>query len=118
VRLVSNKRDDHAVQVEEEHDEVEAELEKAFLLVHVQFPEDLGRVEEVLVVHDPVKIRLVSHVQECGGYFIRGWGAVCAITYFFAFHARRGRFSNSAIQYPLMRKRKVKKAWTAASGMM
>jgi hypothetical protein len=39
-------------------------------------------------------------------------------TYFFAFQANRGRFRIKAIQYPLMRNRKVRKAWTAASGMM
>jgi hypothetical protein len=40
------------------------------------------------------------------------------VTYFFPFQANRGRFRISAIQYPLMRNRKVRKAWTAASGMM
>jgi hypothetical protein len=31
VRLVANEGDDHAVEVEEEHDEVEAELDEGFL---------------------------------------------------------------------------------------
>ena len=31
-------------------------------------------------------------------------------TYFFPFHARRGRLRISAIQYPLIRNRKVRKA--------
>ena len=31
VRLVADKGDDHAVEVEEEHDEVEAELDEGFL---------------------------------------------------------------------------------------
>lgn len=33
--LVTDKSDNHAVEVEEEHDEVEAELEERFLLVDV-----------------------------------------------------------------------------------
>lgn len=32
-RLVADKRNDHAVEVEEEHDEVEAELEEGFLFL-------------------------------------------------------------------------------------
>ena len=65
VGLVSDQGDDHAVQVEEEQDEMEAELRKRFLLrhksvssgpnmvsnsassylfVHVQLSEDLGRI--------------------------------------------------------------------------
>lgn len=32
VRLVLNQGDDHAIQVEEEHDQVEAQLDKGFLL--------------------------------------------------------------------------------------
>lgn len=39
-------------------------------------------------------------------------------TYFFAFHAKRGRFRIKATQYPLTRNSTVRKAWTAASGMM
>jgi hypothetical protein len=35
VRLVPDKRDDHAVQVEEEHDEVESELDEGFLMENV-----------------------------------------------------------------------------------
>lgn len=37
---------------------------------------------------------------------------------FFAFQASRGKLRIMAIQYPLIRNRMVKKAWTAASGMM
>ena len=36
--------------------------------------------------------------------------------YFFALYATNGRFKINGIQYPLIRKRKVKKACTAASG--
>jgi hypothetical protein len=39
-------------------------------------------------------------------------------TYFFALKPSRGKFNTNATQYPLMRKRKVRKAWTAASGIM
>jgi hypothetical protein len=38
--------------------------------------------------------------------------------YFFALKANKGRLSRIASQYPLMRNRKVRKAWTAASGTM
>lgn len=38
--------------------------------------------------------------------------------HFFALNATRGRFRSKAIQYPFIRKRNVRKAWTAASGMM
>ena len=69
--LVLDQGDDHAVQVEEEQDEVEPELGEGFLrqsvspcspnrtgtvsylLVHVELPEDLSRVQEMRVVDDP-----------------------------------------------------------------
>nr|POF02503.1 hypothetical protein CFP56_58134 [Quercus suber] len=51
--LVTNERDDHRVQVEEEHEEVETEFYERFFLVDVEFAEDLGRVEQVLLVEDP-----------------------------------------------------------------
>lgn len=41
VRLVADKSNDHAVEVEEEHEQVEAQLDEGFLLVHIEFPEDL-----------------------------------------------------------------------------
>lgn len=44
MRLVPYQGDDHAVEVEEEHDEVKAELDEGFLLVHVQLAENLGGV--------------------------------------------------------------------------
>jgi hypothetical protein len=74
VRLVADQGDNHAVEVEEEHQEVEAQLEERFLqlpavryslhrarsdgavthlLVHVQLAEDLGRVQQMLVIVDP-----------------------------------------------------------------
>lgn len=52
-RLVPDQGHDHGVEVEEEHEQVEAELDEGLLLVHVQLAEDLGRVEEVLVLEDP-----------------------------------------------------------------
>lgn len=60
--LVSDKSDDHGVEVEEEHQQVEAELDEGFLLVHVQLPEDLGSVEQVLVLEDPVGT-LLAHFR-------------------------------------------------------
>ena len=35
MRLVTDKGDDHAVEVEEEHQEVEAQLDKGFLVLSV-----------------------------------------------------------------------------------
>jgi hypothetical protein len=76
VRLITNKGNDHAVEVEEEHQEMEAELDEGLLqilldtahltsemlttnpLVDVELAENLGRVQKVLVVEDP-KTRLV-----------------------------------------------------------
>ena len=73
MRLVADEGDDHAVEVEEEHDEVETELDerflklvsagcksgtkvgaRAYLLVDVELSENLGRVQKVLVLEDPV----------------------------------------------------------------
>ena len=71
--FVAYQGDDHAVEVEEEHDEVEAEFDEGFLerggwsamgipdcyvqetnlFVDVQFAEYLGCVEEMLVVENP-----------------------------------------------------------------
>lgn len=54
MRLVPYQRDDHAVQVEEKHDQMKAELDKRFLFVDVQFTEYLCCVQEVLVIEDPI----------------------------------------------------------------
>ena len=68
--LVSDQSDNHAVEVEEEHDKVESQLEErflvkfsifvprlqqqtAYLLVNIELPEDFGSVEEVGIVNDP-----------------------------------------------------------------
>lgn len=140
VRFVADKSHNHAVQVEEEHDQVESQLDEGFLaklaaghafaiwyvracgaglqpcptrgldcttdlLVHVKLPKDLGRVQEMLVFKDPVLVSMLLHAAGCP-------------TYFFPFQANKGRFKIRATQYPLIRKRKVRKAWTAASGTM
>lgn len=52
MRLVADKGDDHAVEVEEEHDQVEAELDERFLLMNVELSENLGRIQEMLVFED------------------------------------------------------------------
>ena len=86
VALVADQGDNHAVEVEEEHQEVETQLDERFLgsdrgsalrdsarepnktnlLVHVQLAENLGRVQQVLILVDPVtqpfQISLVLHV--------------------------------------------------------
>jgi hypothetical protein len=68
--LVSDKSNNHAVEVEEEHDKVETQLEErllflvntvlshvwsyiAYLLMDVELAEDFSRIEEMGVVNDP-----------------------------------------------------------------
>jgi hypothetical protein len=51
-RVLPDERDNHAVQVEEEHDKVEAKLEEGLLLMNVKLAEDLGRIKQVSVVDD------------------------------------------------------------------
>ena len=53
VGLVLNEGNDHLVEVEEEHQQVEAELDEGLLLMNVQLPEDLGCVQQVRVLDDP-----------------------------------------------------------------
>jgi hypothetical protein len=50
--LVSDKSNDHAVEVKEEHDQVETQLEERFLLVDIELAENLSRIEEVSVVNN------------------------------------------------------------------
>ena len=80
----------------------------SYLLVHIELPEDLRCVQQMLVLKDPVTVSIV----------LIPWYSHGPATYFFPFHANRGRFRINAIQYPLMRNKKVRKACTAASGMM
>lgn len=82
VGFVADQSDDHAVEVEEEHQEVEAQLDEGFLgdnhgsvlrdlarkpkktnlLVHVQLAENFGRVQQVLVLVNPVNpMDQISH---------------------------------------------------------
>lgn len=61
VGLVLNEGNDHLVEVEEEHQQVEAELDEGLLLMNVQLPEDLGCVQQVRVLDDP-RARSVSHL--------------------------------------------------------
>jgi len=56
VGLVTDESNDHAVEVEEEHEQVEAQFDEGFLLVHIKLPEDLRRIEEVLVFKDLLAI--------------------------------------------------------------
>ena len=76
MRLVAYQGDDHAVQVEEEHEEVKAEFDEGFFLVDVEFAEDLGCVEEVLVVEDS-RLGFCAPVSFADGRFFlrtRSWG--------------------------------------------
>jgi hypothetical protein len=109
VSLVADEGDDHAVEVEEEHDQVEAELDEWFLCFLLAPFLCGNRVEKVLVLHDP-------NIDISFSYIWRG--ALEGGTYFFAFHPSKGKFKISASQYPLTKNKSVRKAWTAASGMM
>lgn len=53
--LIPDQSDDHGVEIEEEHEEVEAKLDEGFLLVDVEFAEDFGGVEEVLILEDSAR---------------------------------------------------------------
>ena len=110
MRFVADQGHNHAVQVEEEHQEVETQLDERFLLVHVQLAEDLSRIQQVLVLVDPVFVSLVLPLG------LRNKGK--KTTYFFALNANNGKFNTIATQYPLMINRKVRNPWTAASGTM
>jgi hypothetical protein len=63
--LVSDKSNNHAVEVEEEHDKVETQLEERLLLMDVELAEDFSRIEEMSVVNDlldvPAKERQVEN---------------------------------------------------------
>lgn len=56
VRLIADEGDDHAVEIEEEHDKMETELGEGFPLVYIQLAEDLRRIQEVRVAHNLVHV--------------------------------------------------------------
>lgn len=66
--FVSDKSNNHAVEVEEEHEQVEAKLEERFLLVNIELAEDLSRIEEMSVVNNlldvPAKERQVENERD------------------------------------------------------
>lgn len=114
--FVSDERDNHGVEVEEEHQQVETQLDERFFLVHVQFAEDLCCVEKMLVFEDSV-----SAVSLCHSFVpLRICAPICklhykaslchGIAYFFPFHAIKGRFKINGNQYPLMRNKMVRNA--------
>jgi len=68
----------------------------SYLLVHIQLPEDLGRVEQMRVlVYPGPKFSTQSSTGDC-------------ITHLKPFQAVSGRFRINAIQYPLTRNKKVR----------
>lgn len=52
--FISDQSHNHRVEVEEEHQQVESQFDKRLLLVDIEFAENLGRVEEVVLLHDPI----------------------------------------------------------------
>ena len=71
--LVPDQSDDHAVEVEEEHKQVETKLDERLLLVHVKLPEDLRGVKQVLVLEDPVR----ETISECSIANCKSWLLHC-----------------------------------------
>ena len=102
--LISDQSDDHAVEVEEEHKQVEAKLDERLLLVHIKLPEDLRGVKQVLVLEDPVRwIVSVCSMVPCKSPMLhcptKQTGSYrSGNTYFFAFQARRGKLRMSGTQ--------------------
>ena len=64
--FVADESNDHAVEVEEEHEQVKAELEEGLPLVRVELAEYLGRVQEVLILKDPVSRQSVLSSTSTG----------------------------------------------------
>jgi len=56
MRLIADQGNDHRVEVEEEHDKMETELDERFLLVDVEFSEDLSGIQKMCVVNDLLDI--------------------------------------------------------------
>lgn len=48
-----DERHDHRVQVVEEHQQVETQLDERLLLVHVKLAEDLGSIQQVVLIKNP-----------------------------------------------------------------
>lgn len=53
--FVSDESYNHRVEIEEEHQQVETQLDERLLLMDVELAEDLSRVKEMLVFKDPVE---------------------------------------------------------------
>jgi hypothetical protein len=125
VGFVADKGNDHAVEVEEEHDEMEAELDEGFLKLLLAACRPSRKAAQVLTFLWTLSFLKISVASRRCWFSkilclvsIRVYGKRVCRTDFFAFHASRGRFRIRAIQYPLTRNRMVMKAWTAASGTM
>lgn len=133
--FVAYQGDDHAVEVEEEHDEVEAEFDEGFLERGGWLVSGVGFPDCLCSRDGPFCGRLICGISRLrrGDVGCRKSWLCHAISstfslresrdgghraYFFALYASNGRFSINAIQYPLIRKSAVRKAWTPASGTM
>jgi len=56
MRFIADEGNNHAVEVEEEHEQVEAQFDEGFLLVHIELSEDFRRVQKVLVLEDLLSV--------------------------------------------------------------
>lgn len=141
--VVADESHDHAVQVEEEEEQMETELDKRLLCVRL-VPALISTRTQTRARHtflwtlSFLKISVASrrwvlsiilgsvsftplHSEQVAPpqrQKRRRIKVQLEETYFLALYARRGRLRTTGSQYPLMRNRKVRKAWTAASGMI
>ena len=133
MRFVADQGHNHAVQVEEEHQEVETQFDERFLhrlVTHICVRKQKKKRGNTPSCARSACGRSPSHPADAGSR--RSWNRQLSVprgrlrgvpgstktTYFFALNANSGRFSTIATQYPLMINRKVRNPWTAASGTM
>ena len=80
--------------------------------MHVEFAEDLGCVEEVLVLEDPVQHIFILALFRPTDQPLPSDRKINGLvyTYFFPFQANNGRFNKNGTQYPLIKNRIVRNA--------
>lgn len=83
-----------------------------YLLVHIKLAENLGGIKQVGVINNSSS-RVVRKTYST----LRQYSSSRA-AHFLMLYPSRGRLRIRATQYPLIKNKKVKKPWTAASGRM
>jgi len=54
--FIAYKSNYHRVQVEEKHNEMEAQFDERFLLVNIQLAENFSSIQEMLIIHNLLNI--------------------------------------------------------------